>query len=527
MILKKIFKFFSLVIVLFVGAYLMWPVKEEMYKSDDSSSVSNKVSENIKYDIRFVPGGFCFPGIAPFGIGKPNKGFYKVVDAYQKIHPNTKISFCDAMPQREYLVTQLSAGKAPDILMVNVEDVWTDIQKNWYVALDEYLEQPNPYIPPGQPGSVQWWDFFKYQAISRGKLAPNGKMYCISYDMVESAIYYNKNIFKKVGVSIPKNWDEYEEIMTKIRKAGYVPIQSLITIYADWGVDLFFDQIYYNILPGIDLKKDPVREKYLQGYLDWDEICFLSKKGFFTRYDPRYRELWKLLKRFRDFGNKDIATEDMIRAFVRGDAAMIWSLNFISYRLNADEDLDFEWGVFYLPKFTTNTTKYASGQPMCVIGGSGTQFEVSNSAFSDTGDPRTSERLKRVIDFLQFITVPEQYEKVINEHPILLPNIKGVEMLPLIKPFEKILQRRYTTTKWIYTFDLKFNDILSRMLMLYLDGYITLDEFIEWQEKNLENTYQRYTRKKHPDFEKMEKEWQRLAPVRKKYIDLPELPTKN
>lgn len=524
MILKRIFKYSSLAVILVIGAYLMLPVKSSDYKSSSNNSdsfVSNSVSRKIKYNIRFVPGGFYFPGIAPAGIGKPNKGFYEVAAAYEKLHPDTKITFCDAMARREYLVTQLSAGKAPDVLMVNVEDVWPDIQKSWYAPLDDYLEQPNPYIPAGKPGSRQWWDIFKFQAISRGKLAPNGKMYCISYDMIETAIYYNKNIFKKVGVDIPKNWDEYEDIMRKIRKAGYTPIQTLVSIYADWGVDLFLDQIYYNILPGIDLKKDPVREKYLQGYLDWDEVCFLFKKGFFTKDDPRYRELWKLLKRFRNFSNKDIATEDMIRAFIRGEAAMIWSSNLISYRFAADKDMNFEWDVFYLPKFTTNTTKYASGEPMCVIGGSGAQYEISNSAFSDTGNPKTSDKIKRVIDFLQFITVPEQYEKVVNEHPILVPNVKGVETLPLLKPFEKILQRRYTTTKWTYTFDLKFTDILSRMLLLYLDDYITLDEFIEWQEKNLESAYRRYTRKKHPDFEAMEKEWKRLAPIRKNYIDLP------
>ena len=507
----------------------MWPVQEEEYTPEGVKETDSSTSTpaNVKYNIRFVPGGYYFPGIVPAGIGQPNKGFYEVAAAYEKLHPDTKITFCDAMARREYLVTQLSASKAPDILNVNVEDVWPDVQKHWYAPLDDYLDNPNPYIPQGKPGSVQWWDMFKYQAISRGKLAPNGKMYCISYDMIETAIYYNKNIFKEVGVGIPKNWDEFEEIMTKIREAGYTPIQTVVTIYSDWGIDLFLDQIYYNILPGIDLVKDPVREKYLQGYLDWDEVCFLFKKGFFTRHDKRYRELWKLLKRFRKFSNKDIATEDMIRGFVRGDAAMVWSSNLISYRFKADKDIDFDWGVFYLPKFTTNTTKYASGVPMCVIGGSGAQYEISNSAFSDTGDPKTSERLKRVVDFMQFITVPDQYRKVVNERPLLLPNINGVETLPLLKPFEKILQRRYTTTKWTYTFDLKFSDILQRMLLLYLDDYISLDEWIAWQEKNLESAYRRFTRKKHPDFAAMEKEWQRLAPVRKNYIDMPEMPDKN
>jgi len=30
---------------------------------------------------------------------------------------------------REWLVTQLSSGAAPDVIQINVEDVWQDIQK--------------------------------------------------------------------------------------------------------------------------------------------------------------------------------------------------------------------------------------------------------------------------------------------------------------------------------------------------------------------------------------------------------------
>ena len=53
----------------------------------------------------------------------------------------------------------------------------------------------------------------------------------------------------------------------------------------------------------------------------------------------------------------------------------------------------------------------------------------------------------------------------------LIPNIVGVTPRPELKDFVDILERRYTTTKWIFSFDLRFSDILERMLSLYLtDG---------------------------------------------------------
>lgn len=346
-------------------------------------------------------------------------------------------------------------------------------------------------------------------------------MYCITYDMVETGIFYNKTLFQRLGLSIPQTWDEFEVLMTRLRDAGYTPLQMIATIYVDWAVDLFLDQLYYSILPGIDLHQDPVREPYLQGYLDYDEICFLFDHGFFTRRDPRYRELWQLLRRFRQFANKDIVSDDMLRAFVTQRAAMLWAASPLCYRLAADPELKFEWGVFYLPRFTTNTTRFASNVDMCVIGGAGVQYEVTSSAYADTGDPATSRRLACVIDFLRFLTAPANYEKIVNEHPLMIPNIVGVPLLPLMQPFAEILERRYTTTKWCYTFDLQFLDIMSRTLLLYLDDHMTLDELLRWQERNLTAARHRFARRKHLDFISLQRRWEELAPLRASMEGLP------
>jgi hypothetical protein len=165
---------------------------------------------------------------------------------------------------------------------------------------------------------------------------------------------------------------------------------------------------------------------------------------------------------------------------------------------------------------------------MCVIGGAATQLEVSNSAIGDTDPALTmrermaqSERLQRVIAFLQFICLPEQNAQIVNEYPGLLPNIVGVETLPILKPFEEILARRYTTTKWIFTFDLRFSEIQQRMLELYLTDGIDIDGFLHWQEKNLDAACANLLQRKAPDMQRLEKAWQALAPQRKAMRDLP------
>ena len=509
----------SLSVILGVSVWLLWPETGDEVEEE-------RRTRDAKHVIRFSPGMSYMPGTSPFGIGAQLEGFRQIAREFEAIRPDTQIEFLNVPVVREYLVTQLSGGQAPDIINVNVEDVWVDIHKGWYVPLDPWLEAPNIFIreqgDPSQPGYDQWWDMFKYQAVSRGKAAPDGLNYCLTFDMIETGVYYNKNIFAEVGVDIPETWEEFIEIMGKIKEARYIPILMVIDNLNDWAVDLMFDQLYHEILPGIDLIQDPVREQYLEGYLDGEELTFLfQEKGFFSHEDNRYRELWRLLYEYRQYCNQNIATIDMIREFVTQQAAMIWNSSPLTYRLAADRELGFEWGVFYLPPMTRKTSPYASGVDMCVIGGSATQLEVTNRSFSDTGDPATSERLVRVMEFLQFITVPENYDRVVNEYTCFLPNIIGVEPREALRPFAEILERRYTTTKWTFSFDLKFSEIQRRMLELYLNDGINLDEFMDWQVSNMDAATLNMLRRVEIDLDEMHEAWDRLAPVREDYFDLP------
>ena len=528
-----------LLLALAILGVMLVPPGEDTAEERDGETGDRPAAEAVAYVIKFSAGGSYQPGARPHGIGEPLQGLTKVIEAFEARYPDTRIEIVSTPGVREYLVTQLSSGAAPDILNVNVEDVWVDTQKGWYVPLDRFFEAPNPFVvekgDPSLPGAKQWWDMFRYQAISRGKAAPDGKNYCLTLDMIETGIFYNKTIFRKLGLEPPQDWAEFMTICQTIQahdgfEQPTTPILMHLGAFLDWGHDLIFDQLYYDLLPGIDLKQDPKREAYLQGYLDPEELAYLNTKGFFTEQDPRYREVWRIMKELKQYANRDLGGVDFIREFVNERGVMMWSASPLVYRFILDKSLEFEWGVFYLPTFTKQTSKYASGVEMCVIGGSASQFEVTNSAVKDTPMEwdmqrrmRESERLKRVIAFLQFLCLPEQADKVINEYPCMIPNIVGVTPRPELNDFVEILERRYTTTKWIFSFDLRFSDILERMLALYLtEGGIELDEFMEWQVKNVRSGCTKAVERKGIDLADFDKRWQELAPVRAAYVDLPE-----
>ncbi len=52
-------------------------------------------------------------------------------------------------------------------------------------------------------------------------LEPDGHRYGVNIDVVWTPyIYYNKDIFKKVGVDVPKTWDDFYAMAAKLRAAG-------------------------------------------------------------------------------------------------------------------------------------------------------------------------------------------------------------------------------------------------------------------------------------------------------------------
>jgi hypothetical protein len=197
-------------------------------------------------------------------------------------------------------------------------------------------------------------------------------------------------------------------------------------------------------------------------------------------------------------------------------------------RLMADPDRGFEFGTFYLPAISSSYSRFARGKDMCVIGGSAMQYSITNSAVSDTSDKlpfaqriEQSERLRRVIAFLQFLTTPANCDAVVNEQIALLPNVKGVEPHPELQAFDDILQRHYSMTKWLYTFDNQWNQVLERMLELYLNDGIDREHFTRVMEQDLERATARITKRKSLDFGELQKAWDAGAAKRAQFKDLP------
>lgn len=125
----------------------------------------------------------------------------------------------------------------------------------------------------------------------------DGNIYSVPYraDMVET-MFYNKKIFKEVGIEVPKNWEEFKVAIGLIKDKGYAPIGL-------GNKDKWMGDLVYNTMV---LREDPKAfEKALAG--DFDNVAFLEaakkvqemvkmdafQKGFMGAIEPEVVEMFE------------------------------------------------------------------------------------------------------------------------------------------------------------------------------------------------------------------------------------------
>ncbi|HUW59749.1 MAG TPA: extracellular solute-binding protein [Candidatus Bathyarchaeia archaeon] len=446
---------------------------------------------------------FYTPGMVPQGIGEPVKKARELADEWERLHPGKKITYRmflqTSNTEGEWLKTQLLGGIAPEIISMNAEVSWQDVGKGWYVPLDEYLERPNLYVP----GNQRWMDTFANQALVQAKRAPDGKLYCIPIDIVETGVFYNKTLLRAHGFErMPETWAEMMAMFDTLNKAGVTPMTSDNWLGSDWGQDIIFEMLYHDILPQLDLVPSrPDAEGYLDHYLEPQEAGFLFTKGFFTRQDPRWREVNRILKDWRRGWAKELKNADPLRSFLIGRLAMFWTGSWFIRRIAMDPYVDFEWDVAYIPTITKETSPYGPGTPATVIGGAAVQLHVTNSAL-------INGNLEDCIDFLMFVSAPQSIEALASEALIFIPNIVGAKVDERLAPFQEIFKRRYCAIKWLDSFDGEPKKYWRRMLDYYLNDGVDLDGYLEMLEENFAHWVELHRNEAAWDFEPMERVWQ-------------------
>ncbi|GAA2103597.1 hypothetical protein GCM10009841_20840 [Microlunatus panaciterrae] len=217
-----------------------------------------------------------------------------LVDAYAKKNPNVKIKI-DSRPggtEGDNIVkTRLSTGDMADVFLYNSGSLFQAInpKQNLLPLTDEsYMDNVDskfyPVVTAGQD---------KY-GVPWGTTVGGG-------------VLYNIPIYKELGLSVPKSWDEFMANNKKIKDAGKTPV---IQTYKDsWTAQLFVLADYYNVQKAVP----DFAEKYTKNQAKYATTP-AALRGFQVQ-----EELFKAGYWNKDFGSATY--DDGVRMVATGEGA--------------------------------------------------------------------------------------------------------------------------------------------------------------------------------------------------------------
>lgn len=160
-----------------------------------------------------------------------------LVDAYVAKHPNVTFEVeVPPVPNNEVdnlIKTRLATGEMNDIFYYNSG------------SLLQALHPAETLVDLSQESFIaNIADSFK-PTVSQGK-----GIYGVPVGYASSGgVLYNKNVFKKLGLSVPKSWAEFAANNDKLKAAGIPPV--LQTYGDDWTSQLFVLGDFYNVAQAV------------------------------------------------------------------------------------------------------------------------------------------------------------------------------------------------------------------------------------------------------------------------------------
>ncbi|SEN46957.1 ABC transporter substrate-binding protein [Lihuaxuella thermophila] len=299
--------------------------------------------------------------------------FEKLAEKFEKENPTIDVVVSTPPDAETVLKTRIAKNDVPDVIGSGLNATFVELAKNGIFA--DFSNDPQ--LQNIQPAYV---DMIK-------NLTGLKEVHGIPYSANANGVLYNKALFKELGLTVPKTWDEFIAVADKIKAAGKIPFYH--TYKDSWTTLIPFNALASN-LPGDQFFKDRESGK--------------------TTFRQAYREVAEKQLKLLEYGTKDNfgkGYSDGNAAFAKGESVMylqgIWAIPEIK---KANPNI--EIGTFPFPASNdTAKNKLVSGVDTLLTLSAATQHK---------------EESKKFIDFL---LKPENVKFYIDEQKVF-SSVKGV-----------------------------------------------------------------------------------------------------
>ena len=241
-----------------------------------------------------------------------------ILDQFQATHPNILITF-DPTPAPEYdavLEAQLAGKTGPDLMYLRSFSTSRKLFDRGYLdTLDDLPGLAENFTPE----MLHPWT------------SNDGRRYGVPFIATSHGIYYNQDLFKRLGLAIPRTWEELLSAAASIKRAGIIPFANASG--DSWTIN---EIVLFNLAPNF-IGGRVGRMDYLTGKRCFNDEQMVSAFQALQDLAPYLPENQALL-----------SYTDSLQLFVQGQAAMWWGGSWDIPFFEA-ESPGFEWSIFAPP----------------------------------------------------------------------------------------------------------------------------------------------------------------------------------
>jgi raffinose/stachyose/melibiose transport system substrate-binding protein len=335
-------------------------------------------------------------------------------NTWSKAHPQYKvvINKTSSNGDRTVLVPQLNNHTAPDITYQNGTVINTDLGKDYYVKLTDYLQTPNEYVE----GNEHWIDIYQKEEISQN-LASDGNYYNVNLEKIPVGIMYNKTMLKKVGITTtPTTFGDFINDCKAVKayaSSATSDDEKKYTAYSttdNWYAIALESNMFSDILDDADVLRK-------NGIVDQEELVRAYVKGYWqpsknalgdgaTLEGNRY---YDYIKKCAELGSVQAPLSySAHEGFVNGQLAFLQVTGKEIRKLSGNSAMTFDWGVMPFPSLSKVDYPDAAAPSLRGVAGLATCWFVTKSA-EDKGT------VDGCIDLLKYLTAPTQNNKLIGD----------------------------------------------------------------------------------------------------------------
>ena len=402
-------------------------------------------------------------------------------------HPGITIEYIP-VPSGNYhdwMNTQLIGGGGPDIFEWYLSPFHALADEGKAVVINDYLKMPNKYTSEDTP----WMDTFLDLEDSHSL---KGNYGAVPIDLVSTGIYTNRNALEAAGIDFdaelnrelgsPDSWAAFMVWMEKLQESGIIPF-AMGGSSIDWFWRTLADQLGEPWIEQIDMLN------YHEG------VPIYKQEGFINQEEqqhawwcldwniwelPETHEMYRIFREWSQYFQENWTARDSQNAyelFATGQAAMLWDGTWQLGGLLDDDRRDFEMVSFFVPPITQETSPVAQDPAVLPIGvgGHGTSYGMNHMTLKRSN-------IDECVDYLMFVTTPENDELIVNEVPSMVPAVVGTSALPeidnLFAAMERMVRGGHPVRSLEYVFgraDGKYNDLWHRENELYFLDMQSLD----------------------------------------------------